>query len=192
MPRQLALLLCLLFSAYLLRRDIKDRPTVSSAIWIPTLWLMIIGSRPVTLWFSGGVIDTTSGYYAEGSPLDRAFYLACIFAAFAVLRARGTNLVEVMAANKTIVLFYLYLGLTVLWSDIPFPSFKRWFKDLGNVVVILVILTEKDPYEAMRAVFARCACVLIPLSVVFIKYFPDLGRDYSKSGGQMVTGVTLQ
>jgi Lipid A core - O-antigen ligase and related enzymes len=72
-------------------------------------------------------------------------------------------------------------------------SFKRWFKEFGNIIVLLVILTEVNPQEAFRAVFVRCAYVLLPLSFIFIRWFPNLGRHYSiHSGAMEATGVTFQ
>src|SRR5204863_2144922 len=53
-----------------------------------------------------------------------------------------------------------------------------------NVLMLLMILTEKDPVPAIRAVFVRCACILIPLSVLFIKYYLQIGRYYSPWTGQ--------
>jgi hypothetical protein len=38
----------------------------------------------------------------------------------------------------------------------------------------------KDPVRAVKAVFARYTYLVIPLSVVFIKYFPDIGREYNR------------
>jgi O-antigen ligase len=82
---------------------------------------------------------------------------------------------------------------SVLWANSPTVSFKRWFKEFGNILIVLVILTEVNPLEAVRAVFVRCGMVLIPLSEIFIRYFPDLGRTYSSHSGEMqVTGVTFQ
>jgi O-antigen ligase len=42
--------------------------------------------------------------------------------------------------------------------------------------MILIILTEEDPVGAVRGVFVRCAYLLVLVSVLFIKWFPDLGR----------------
>jgi O-antigen ligase len=57
----------------------------------------------------------------------------------------------------------------------------------------LVILTEANPLEAVRAVFVRCGMVLIPLSWIFIRYFPHIGRTYNVHSGEMQsTGVTFQ
>ncbi len=81
----------------------------------------------------------------------------------------------------------------MLWANSPPTSFKRWFKEFGNIAVLLVILTEARPQQALRAVFVRCAYLFLPLSFVFIRYFPSLGRFYSSHGGEgQMTGVTTQ
>ena len=80
----------------------------------------------------------------------------------------------------------------MFWSPYPFVTFKRWFKDIGGIFVILIILTEQNPLEAIKAIFARCAYVWFPLSEIFAKYFPAIGREYSQGGGTMYSGVTTQ
>ena len=159
----------LIFVAWLIKRDIASRPGVSSAVWIPTLWVGILASRTVSHWigFSGGTGDTL-----DGSPVDRLFYLAMILAAAFTLSRRGLDWGWLIAKNWPIVLFYSFLLVSVIWANSPFVSFKRWFKETGNILVALVILTEVNPLQAFRAVFIRCAYVLIPLSLIFIRYFP--------------------
>jgi O-antigen ligase len=99
----------------------------------------------------------------------------------------------VITKNWPIFLFYAFLLISVLWANSPLISFKRWFKEFGNIAVLLVILTEAKPQQALRAVVVRCAYLLVPLSLVFIRYFPSLGRSYSTHGGEgEMTGVTCQ
>jgi O-antigen ligase len=175
---------------WLLRRDIRRRRHgVSRAIWIPTFWAAILCSRPLSAWIgSGQGIETL-----EGSPLDRAFYLVMIVLAALILARRRVAVGAFLAENWTIILFYGFLLFSVLWANSPSVSFKRWFKEAGNILIVLVILTEKNPLEAVRAVFVRCGVVLIPLSLIFIRYFPHLGRSYNIHSGEMqATGVTFQ
>jgi len=174
---------------WLIRRDTAQREGISSAVWIPTLWVGILASREISRWLGfGGSTDVM-----EGSPLDRLVYLGLFVAAWYTLVRRGLNWGKIISANWPVFLFYAYLLISVLWADAVFVSFKRWFKEFGNILMVLVILTEVDWQQAFRAVFVRCAYVLIPLSVIFIRYFPELGRRYSiHSGGMEVTGVTTQ
>jgi exopolysaccharide production protein ExoQ len=179
----------LIFAVWLIRQDTKRREGISSALWIPTLWVGIIASRPVSAWTGiGGSGDTL-----DGSPADRAYYLTLILAALFVLSRRAVNWGWLIARNWPLVVFYGFLLVSVLWANSPFSSFKRWFKESGNILMVLVILTDPRPLQAFRAVFVRCAYLLIPLSLIFIRYFPDIGRRYNiHSGAMEAVGVTFQ
>ncbi|MES2467151.1 MAG: O-antigen ligase family protein [Verrucomicrobiota bacterium] len=173
---------------WLLRRDSRRRNGISNALWIPTFWMAILMSRPLSMWLGfGGGTDTL-----EGSPLDRLLHFFVIGHALVILNRRRINWSEIISGNWPVFLFYGFFLISVLWADPPFVSFKRWFKDLGMVFIALVILTERKPMEAIRSVFVRCAYVLIPLSVIFIRWFPEWGRFYSRHGGGEITGVTTQ
>ena len=192
MNRQLALLLCLPLVLWLWTRDNRTRPILSPALWLPLAWLLILGSRPVSWWLGMGSSIPEAGATLEGSPLDRAVYLSLILSAIVVLNYRRLDWSTLASSNKALLLFYAYLLCTALWSDYPFVTCKRWFKDFGLVFAALIILTDRDALQAVKVVFARCAYVLFPLSVVFIKYFPDLGRRYGVTGIPEYIGVTSQ
>ena len=178
MPRNLALITCLAFILWLLARYQKRQKGVSTAVWIPVLWALMLGSRPVSIWLGIGKQLNTLDDYLEGSPFDRLVFLVLITAGFLILSKRRANWQSIILNNRWLFLYFLYLGISTVWSDYSFLSFKRWVKDFGHLVLALVILSEDDPTEAVKAVLARCSYVLIPLSVLFIKYYPDLGRYY--------------
>src|ERR1700722_15006861 len=165
----------------LIKRDNRLREGVSAALWIPTLWVGIIASRPLSTWVGFGGGSDTQG----GSPMDALFFMAMIFASLIVLSRRQVAWSQLISENRAIFIFYGFLLVSVIWAYSPFVSFKRWFKELGNIFVLLVILTEASPQQALRAVFFRCGCVLMPLSYVFVRWFPELGRTYNIHSGQM-------
>ena len=86
----------------------------------------------------------------------------------------------------------LYCLASVAWTNDPTLLMKRWVKDLGNPIMALVILTERRPYEALGVVLRRLAFLLLPLSVLVIKYYPELGRWYRHDGAETFTGVATQ
>jgi len=45
--------------------------------------------------------------------------------------------------------------------------------------MILIVLTDPDPFTALKRVLTRAGFVLLPLSVLLIKYYPDIGRAYA-------------
>ncbi len=188
MPRQLASFVFVAFVIWLIARDVKRRPTVSSAVWIPLTWLFIIGSKPISLWFGGpGSFDSADGYL-EGSPMDRLFFLSLLVIGLIILSRRRVNWQIILRQNKWLSWYFIYIGISALWSDFTFVAFKRWTKDVGNVIMALIILTEQDPIEAATALLVRAAHLFVPLSVLLIRYYPDIGRYYDAFSHQPVFG----
>src|ERR1700728_2620734 len=108
----LALCLCSMLVAWLLLRDVKRRRGVSSAVWIPVALLLILGSRPVSLWLAGGgdVIHESGnavlgmGNEASTSVFDQLFYFSTLAGSFVVASARKVKWSKLFAANTTIIL----------------------------------------------------------------------------------------
>ncbi|MES1260671.1 MAG: O-antigen ligase family protein, partial [Acidobacteriota bacterium] len=98
---------------------------------------------------------------------------------------------KLLRANQPLVLFFLYCGISLLWSDFPEVAVKRWTKALGDFVMILIVLTDLHPFAAVRRLLTRVTFLLIPLSTMFIKYFPEFGRAYGRWDYKTYyTGVT--
>jgi exopolysaccharide production protein ExoQ len=191
MSQQIALFLCILFILYLFRMDFNRKHHFSLTLWVPFLYLTIYCTRPLSVWLNIGNETNSSDYYLEGSPFDRNIYIVFIIISIIILLRRRFVLTDFIKDNKIIFIYIVYLGLSALWSEFPVVSFKRWIKEIGNIIIILIVLTDHKPLEAMKTIFKRCAYVLVPLSIIFNKYFPELGRTYSIGGGDpMYVGVT--
>ena len=86
--------------------------------------------------------------------------------------------------------FIVYCFIAILWSDFPFVAFKRWIKILGHPIMALILFTEPDPEEASARLMKRSAYVFVPLSILFIKYYPELGRGFDAwTGAAMSNGI---
>ena len=191
MPPQVALFLSLGLSTVLLWRELRRHPEVSAAVWIPCIWLMILGSRSVSAWLNLNT-PNSADTLLDGSPLDRAIFTMLMACALVILWRRRTPWLSILTNNPALTIFFAYCAVSVLWSDFAGVAFKRWFKSLGDPLMVLVLLTEAHPAAAVASVLRRCAFVLVPLSIVFIKYFPHLGRGYDQwSGEAFHTGVTM-
>ena len=57
--------------------------------------------------------------------------------------------------------------------------------------MLFVLLSDLYPARAITAVIKRSGYILIPLSVLFIKYYEDIGRVIDDWGRSYYTGVTL-
>lgn len=177
-----------------LDRDPKVR--TSAALWIPIVWLAIASSRPVAQWLGAFGIGESSRYTTveqvlEGSPIDRAVYTGLLAMGIVVLLGRTTRVWAILRANKLILFCFCYFAVSLLWSEYPGVAFKRWTKAVGDLVMILVVLTDKEPLTAIKRLLSRLSFVLIPVSILFIKYYPQLGMGYSEwTGGAIYMGVT--
>jgi exopolysaccharide production protein ExoQ len=193
LPPTLALFLTVALIVFLFRRDIREKPDVSSALWLPLLWLVLACSRSVSQWLNIFGLPVSGGSVEEGSPLDASFYFALIIAGFCVLIKRQVRLSEIIQNNGWLIAFLLYCFISIAWSDFPFVAFKRWIKILGHPIMVLIVLTEPDPEEALTRLMKRCAYVVVPVSILFIKYYPHLGRRYDQwTGFAMSNGIAQQ
>lgn len=176
--------MCLLFY---LQRDSRNK--VSRVLWIPFITVLVSVSRPITFWL-GMQTGSTPDAQMEGNPIDAAFALGLILVGIFALSLRGGAVTRLLKSNSFAIAYLSYCALSVTWSDYPMVAFKRWIRLLGTFIIVLLILTDADPGRAMRWVLTRAGFFLVPLSVMLIKYFPNLSRYYDPwTGVQYVSGV---
>jgi exopolysaccharide production protein ExoQ len=183
MPSSIATVACgfCIVALFLFDRDRKS--PVSSALWIPVVWLLFGASRPVSQWL-GSRLEQSPEPFLEGQPLDALIFAGLLAAGLSVLLARRWRARTFWRANGPLLGFFLYCAVSVLWSPYPFVAFKRWTKFAGDLVMVLVVLTDPKPTTAVGRLLGRPGFVLIPLSILLIKYYPDLGRQYSAWTGE--------
>jgi exopolysaccharide production protein ExoQ len=114
------------------------------------------------------------------------------FVAMVVVIARWRRVSPILRRNWAIGLFFLYAGMSISWSDYQLVSFKHWIKAIGDVMMVLIILTEPSVTGAFKRVVTRLGFVLLPLSILFIRYYPELGRRVTNSWTLEPTGVCDQ
>lgn len=190
MKGSLVLFTFFLWLIWIFYRDGKERPAVSSSSWIVVAWLFIHGTRPVSVWL--GLEGSNSR--DEGNPVEASINLVLIVAAVMVLLRRRIQWPELIKANKWLFVIYIFWFMSILWSDYSFITFKRLFKEVGNIFMVLIVLTDRDSSETIRAVCVRFAYICIPLSIILIRYYPQWGRTFVgyHRDTLMYTGVTTQ
>ena len=88
LPPPIALLGAVIFVWFLFRRDIRQRPNITSAVWLPVIWVVLMGSRSVSQWLFILHFPITLGSSDEGNPLDALVYLGLIVLGLNVLNKR--------------------------------------------------------------------------------------------------------
>jgi O-antigen ligase len=134
---------------------------------------------------AGGNLDAQ----LDGSPTDALVFGLLLVAGIAVLFRRKQLAGPLLKRSGLVLVFFSYCLISCLWSPFPDVAFKRWIKDVGDLTMVLVIITDPQPVEALRRLFARVGSILIPSSLFLIRY-SSIGRQYDPSGGPMNTGVT--
>jgi exopolysaccharide production protein ExoQ len=169
---------------FALERDRQAR--TSRALWLPVVWLWMFMSRPVSVWLAViGLVDVaplrdSPDRYLEGSPLDRNVIAGLLVLGVIVLVNRRRQVATLLRANTPILLLLLYTAMSVLWSDYPDVALKRWIKGQGGLIMVLIVLTDPDRPAALRRIVARTAFLVVPLSLLMINYYPDVGRVYDR------------
>jgi exopolysaccharide production protein ExoQ len=190
MSQQIATILAsiCIIGLFVLDRDGEAR--TSKALWIPSIYLLLICSRPVSSWL--GVTPPDAAMYGDGiysSPIDQFVSLGLLALGFMTLIARKRKVGLLLRGSGPIVLFYSYAALSILWSDFPYFTFKHWIKAVEDVVIVLIVWTDRDPVMAVKRILTRAGFILIPLSLLFCKYYPDLGRSFNKDWETVYNGV---
>jgi exopolysaccharide production protein ExoQ len=189
MGRLIATIVCVFVIWLLFRLNREGGVRISKALWLPTFWFFIALSRNISEWLHYSTFSGRSVRYLEGSPLDRAVLSAVLALGVIVLLGRARRTGMLLRSNLPILLYFLYCGISVLWSDFPDVAFKRCFRALGDVVMVLIVLTDPDWVAALRRLLTRLGIVLVPLSILLSRYYPEYGRGFSHAGNPYWTGV---
>jgi exopolysaccharide production protein ExoQ len=171
---------------FFLDRDKSVR--TSKALWLPVIWLWIAGSRPVSSWFGASVYEGGLAATLDGSPIDAAIFEALIIAGLIALFQRRNRATALLKASGPVLVYFLYCLISTAWSPIHGPAFKRWIKDVGDLVMVLLIVTEVQPIAALRRLYSRVGFILLPISIPLIRY-TTLGCAFDENG-PINTGVT--
>lgn len=174
----IATLVCIAAVLWLFWLDRDRGVRTSPALWIPTIWLLINGSRSISEWLHPVSGEPLVMQYSEGNPLDAAIFGALILAGIVALNFRTRRLREILRQNLPVILFFTYCALSILWSDYPFIALKRYIKAVGDLVMILVVITDGEPLAAIKRFFARVTFILMPASVLLILFYPALGTMF--------------
>lgn len=144
--------------------------------------LLITSKGGLFAWF--GV--SGSSEMDEGNSLDRWFISALLIVGVLILLKRRFNWTNAFKENLWLMVLIFFTLVTVLWSDMQFTSFKRWIRwTITAVVMAFVVTTEVNPRRALMSIFRKTVYVLIPLSIVVVRFYGELGRQYTPWSGEL-------
>ena len=150
----------------------------------PTLWYLVVASRPLGIWLGLWGIPLTAGSIdpTDGNVVDRYFFIAMTILGLRILARRRFDWGGAIRRNPWLVALLGFMLLSIVWSDFPFVSFKRFIKVIGSVVMAFVILSSVDPLAAFTTVLRRCLYIHLPMSIICTRYFRNIGVAYEYNG----------
>jgi O-antigen ligase len=144
-------------------------------------------SRSLAGWLELSIEDPESG-----NLLDQALIIVLICAALWILIHRKFDWSRAMKENAGLIFLIVFMLISILWSNIPIKTFKGWIKELLAILMAFAVLSEPSPRQAVESILRRTTYILIPFSLLLIKYFPNYGVRYGRYSGQQTwVGVTL-
>lgn len=186
MSPTVAIVLTIVFIVAVFKIDFRKEFRQSYALWIPLIWMMRSISKPFSFWVDPTTPPANPAMdIIEGNPIDRAIFIVLIFLSLIVLFRRKIDWRLFFKKNIWIVIWFSYCLISILWSDFPIVSLKRWIKEIGLFLGVLIILTEDDPILAVKTVIKKFSYILIPISIVLITYLPSLGLSVSRNTGEI-------
>lgn len=143
--------------------------------------MLLNAIKPLGIWFGTG-----GASMEEGSPLDRNVLVMLALMGMIILGRRGFSWFNALRDNLMVFLLLAYMLISVLWSDMPFVSLKRWIREFIAIIMAFVIATELNPIGALMSICRRTIYIIIPFSYILIHYFPHLGRRYNRWFGEEI------
>jgi O-antigen ligase len=128
-----------------------------------------------------------------GSPMDRVFLLFLFFISIYFLSRRKFEWSNAIRQNTWPIIIVLYMLVSVIWSGMPGISFRRCVRELVAFAMAFLVMSEEKPLLAAERIFLRTIYIIIPFSIILIKYFPEYGRGYNRwTGGVQWLGMAYQ
>ncbi|MBN1696503.1 MAG: O-antigen ligase family protein [Spirochaetales bacterium] len=193
MSPNIALFACIVFVTIVFIIDLRIHKRYSLKLIVPFIWLLYSSTgRSLAYWLNPAQTIATDFDISAGSPIDRNFLILLMFLSIIILIKNNINIQEIIRKNLALILLFLYMLISIIWSDYKDISIKRWIRIVGDIIVSMVVLTDDDPMEALCAIFRWSAYIVFPFSIICIKYFRYIGVAFTQDGlTQMWVGITI-
>ena len=143
--------------------EVNNSTSRSKWYLIPLIGLMCNGMMGVHLLAPSYSFD----YVAEGSPFNQLLLGSIFLLAGVILVVDRGSLIELLKANRLLLLFMIYTLLSCLWSAAPFHSLKRWGLFLGIILTIMAAQSKARGGE-IRMILLWFTALSLLLSLILI------------------------
>jgi O-antigen ligase len=138
-----------------------------------------------------GTAADIPGQLPNSSGRDQLLAASLMLLGLVVLIVSRKKVMALLRASWPITLYFSFCLVSVVWSDFPLWGLKRWVRALGDVIMVLIVCTDSQPIAAFKRLISRVGFVLLPASVLLVRYYPVLGSGWDPWGQNRVElGVT--
>ena len=150
-------------------------------------------SRSPDQWLNPSSLGSISLSSMEsGNAINQIYYITLLLASFVLLSSRSIDWVALVKENLPVCILLCYELASITWSDYTSISLKRWIRGAALYLVVVTILSERQPLRAISSCLRYSAYLFVPLSVILIKYYPGLSIQYGAfSGAPEYCGAAL-
>jgi exopolysaccharide production protein ExoQ len=107
------------------------------------------------------------------NPLNQLIYSTLYFISLVSLFGKRKQVYAFIKKEKYLGLFFLWCLASILWSDFPFVSFKRWLQIIGPAIVILAAFLHMDSLDEAIGYLKTVFMIYLPLSLLAIMVVPE-------------------
>lgn len=148
-------------------------------------WICISASRILKFWITYDDVDLA---YAEGDGAQRIQLLIIIVLSIPLLIKRRMKILPIIKNNGWFFILFSYCAISLLWTDLPALGIRRIFKTFCYILILLVIFTERKPFDAIVIILKVSSLLILGSSGLLILFFPAYA--YKEINGEMlISGV---
>lgn len=169
-------------------KDVAKEKKISWFSWVPCIWLILCTSRLGAQWDLQKTLDESMEVQSNLA-MQVSLTLLMLLGLYC-LSKRKIKWGKIIRANIWLILFFLYMGLSIIWSDYPFVSLKRYIKGIGIIVMVLIICTEDYPQQVLSSILKKVLIFNILISTALIFLVPSQGVRTLYTGELAWVGFT--
>ena len=109
---------------------------------------------------------------STSNPINQIAFSLIYFLAFLSLYPKRHQVVTFIHREKFLTIYLAWLLVSVIWSDYPFISFKRWIQIFGMVVVFVAVCLHMKSSEETFKYFRVLLTLYILLTLVSVTLVP--------------------
>lgn len=112
------------------------------------------------------------------NPIRQIVFSVIFFLSIISLTPKWNKVFEFVKQEKFLFIFLLWALLSIIWSNFPDVTFKRWIQIFGSYIVIISIFVHSESVEDILKFFRIILLIYIPISFISVLAIPGATQSY--------------